>query len=508
MGNNTKKNFIASILQRVENVGNRLPDPVTIFVILCFTIIIVSAIASTMGVSVTHPATKETIKAVSILTPEGIRRIVTEAVTNFVSFPPLGTVLVAILGFGVAEYTGFLAAILRQGVLVAPAQLITPVIVFIGVMSNLAADAGYVILPPLAALVFLSFGKHPLAGLAAAFAGVAGGFSANLLVNALDPLLAGITQSGAQLIDPNYTVEATANYYFMAVSALLITLLGWWVTEKIIAPRLGTYQPAETVSFSLETLTTAEKRGLRWAGYALAALIGLLIVLVLPPQGILRQPETFTIIPSPFLSGIVFITTLVFLIMGIAYGIGAGSIKTDKDAIQGMTSAMSGMGYYLVLSFFMAQFVAYFSWTNLGLIVAISGAELLQGTGLTGIPLLLALIILSAFINLFIGSASGKWAIMAPVFVPMLMLLDYSPELTQLVYRIGDSSTNMITPLLPYFPIIVAYGQKYDQNFGLGTLIAMMLPYSVVFLLGWSILFIFWLILGLPWGPGVSSYLS
>ncbi|NEP11546.1 MAG: AbgT family transporter [Symploca sp. SIO2C1] len=508
MVNNHKKNFISSILQRVENVGNRLPDPVTIFIVLCFIIIIVSAIASGMGVSVTHPATKETIEAVSILTPDGIRRIVSEAVSNFVSFPPLGTVLVAILGFGVAEYTGLLAAILRQGVLIAPAQLITPVIVFIGVMSNLGADAGYVILPPLAALVFLSFGKHPIAGLAAAFAGVAGGFSANFLVNSLDPLLAGITQSGAQLIDGNYTVDATANYYFMAVSTLVITFLGWWVTERIVAPQLGTYQPSETVNFSLETLTAEEKKGLRWAGYSLAALIGLLMALVLPAQGILRQPETFTIIPSPFLTGIVFIMTLVFLILGIAYGLGAGTIKTDKDAIQGMTSAMSGMGYYLVLSFFMAQFVAYFSWTNLGLIVAISGAEFLQGTGLTGILLLLGLIVLSGFINLFIGSASGKWAIMAPVFVPMLMLLDYSPELTQLVYRIGDSSTNMVTPLLPYFPIIVAYGQKYDKNFGLGTLIAMMLPYSVVFLLGWSILFILWLILGIPLGPGVSTYLS
>ncbi|NET59461.1 MAG: AbgT family transporter [Symploca sp. SIO2E6] len=503
MGSNQKKNLISSILQRVENVGNRLPDPVTIFIILCFTIIIASAIANYLGVSVTHPATKETIAAISILTPEGIRRIVSEAVTNFVNFPPLGTVLVAILGFGVAEYTGFLAAMLRQGVLIAPAQLITPVMVFIGVMSNLAADAGFVILPPLGALVFLSFGKHPLAGLAAAFAGVAGGFSANLLINALDPLLAGLTQSGAQLIDPNYTVEATANYYFMAVSVPLITLLGWWVTERIVAPRLGSYQPEETVAFSLETLTTAEQKGLRWAGYSLAAFFGLLIVMVLPPQGILRQPETFTIIPSPFLTGIVFITTLLFLILGLAYGLGAGTIKSDKDAIQGMTSAMSGMGYYLVLSFFMAQFVAYFSWSNLGLIVAISGAGLLQGMGLTGIPLLLGLIVLSGFINLFIGSASGKWSIMAPVFVPMLMLLDYSPELTQLVYRIGDSSTNMITPLLAYFPIIVASGQKYDQDLGLGTLIAMMLPYSVVFLLGWSLLFIFWLFLGLPLGPGV-----
>ncbi|NES81912.1 MAG: AbgT family transporter [Moorea sp. SIO2B7] len=498
---------MASILQSVENIGNRLPDPVTIFIVLCFTIVILSAIASEMGVSVTHPATQETIEAISILTPDGIRRIVSKAVTNFVSFPPLGTVLVAVLGFGVAEYTGFIAAILRQGVLIAPAQFITPVIVFIGVMSNLAADAGFVIFPPLAALVFLSFGKHPLAGLAAAFAGVPGGFSANLLVNALDPLLAGMTQSGAQLIDPSYTVDATANYYFMAVSALLITLLGWWVTEAIIEPRLGTYQPSETVSFSLDKLTAVEKRGLRWAGYSLAALTGLLMALVLPPQGILRQPETFTIIPSPFLSGIIFIITFVFLIMGIAYGLGAGTIKTDKDAIQGMTSAMSGMGYYIVLAFFMAQFVAYFSWSNLGIIVAISGAELLQKTGLTGIPLLLGLICFTGFINLFIGSASGKWAIMAPVFVPMLMLLGYAPELTQLAYRIGDSSTNMITPLLPYFPIIVAYGQKYDKNLGLGTLIAMMLPYSLAFLLGWSIIFILWLFLGLPWGPAVSTYL-
>ncbi|NER04593.1 MAG: AbgT family transporter [Okeania sp. SIO3C4] len=507
MVSNRKKNLIASILKRVEIIGNRLPDPVTIFIVLCFTIFIISAIASAMGVSVTHPATQETIEAVSLLTPDGIRRIVSEAVTNFVSFPPLGTVLVAVLGFGVAEYTGFLGAVLRQGVLIAPAQLVTPIIVFVGVMSNLAADAGFVILPPLAALVFLSFGKHPLAGLVAAFAGVAGGFSANLLVNALDPLLAGMTQSGAQLVDPNYTVEVTANYYFMVVSAFLITLLGWWVTESIVAPRLGTYEPPETVNVSLEKLTTAEKRGLRWAGYSLAAVTSLLMVLVLPPQEILRQAETFTIIPSPFLSGIIFIITLVFLILGIAYGVGAGTIKTDKDAIKGMISAMSGMGYYIVLAFFMAQFVAYFSWSNLGIITAISGAQFLQEAGLTGIPLLLALICFTGLINLFIGSASGKWAIMSPVFVPMLMLLGYSPELTQLVYRIGDSSTNMITPLLPYFPIIVTYGQKYDQNLRLGTLIAMMLPYSVTFLLGWSVLFVLWLLVGLPWGPGVPTYL-
>lgn len=508
-GSGFNPNFLGSVLQWVEKVGNRLPDPVTIFVVLCLLVAIASAIAAGVGISVTHPATGETIEAVSLLTPEGIRRMVTEAVENFVSFPPLGTVLVAMLGVGVAEYTGFLTAILRQGVLIAPAKLITPAVVFIGIMSNVAADAGYVVLAPLGALVFLAFGRHPLAGLAAAFAGVSGGFSANLVINALDPLLAGITEAGAELINPDYQVNVAANYYFMVVSTVLLTAIGWWVTDRIVEPRLGTYQPSEAGSdFALERLTAAEKKGLRWAGYALIAFIGLLAVLVLPPQGILRDPETYMIIPSPFLSGIVPLIMLGFLIPGIAYGIAAGTIKTDKDGIQGMTSAMSSMGYYVVLAFFAAQFVAYFSWTNLGIIVAVSGARFLQATGLTGIPLLLGFIGISGAINLFIGSASAKWAVMAPVFVPMLMLLDYSPELTQLAYRIGDSTTNIITPLMPYFPIIVAFGQKYDKNLGLGTAIATMLPYSVAFFLGWSLFFVLWLLLGLPLGPGASVYLS
>ena len=495
------------ILQWIEGVGNRLPDPVTIFALLCIGIIVASTIAAQLGVSAVHPATQETIEAVSLLAPSGIRRIVSEAVANFVSFPPLGTVLVAMLGVGLAEHTGFLSAILQQSVLIAPARLITPALVFAGIMSNLAADAGYVVLTPLGALVFLSFGRHPLAGLAATFAGVAGGFSANLLINVLDPLLAGITQSGAALIDSSYVVNPTANYYFMAASTLPIAAIGWFVTDRIVEPRLGNYQPPEAPPSSLMRLTAAQKRGLLWASYAVVACVGLILALVLPPQGILREPETYSLIPSPFLSGIVPIVMLVFLVPGLAYGIGAGTIKTDRDAIAGMTAAMSGMAYYIVLAFFAAQFVAYFNWTNLGVIVAIAGARFLEASGLTGIPLLLGFIGVSSFINLFIGSASAKWAVMAPVFVPMLMLLDYSPELTQLAYRIGDSTTNLVTPLMPYFPIIVAFGQKYDKNLGLGTLIAMMLPYAIAFFLGWSLFFMLWLGLGWPLGPGVSTYL-
>jgi len=501
---NLHKNLLEPMLQWIEKAGNRLPDPVTIFVLLCFLVVIVSGIAGVMGISVIHPATGETIEVVSLLTPVGIRRMVTEGVSNFLAFPPLGTVLVAMLGVGVAEQTGFLVAVLRQGVLVTPAKWITPTVVFIGVMSNLAADAGFVVLTPLGALIFLAFGRHPLAGLAATFAGVSGGFSANLLVNVLDPLLAGITQSGAEIIQPGYVVNATANYYFMAVSTVLITLLGWFITEHVVEPRLGPYQASETSDFYLERLKPGEQKGLRWAGYSLIALIGLLGVLVLPPQGILRQPGTYTIIPSPFLNGIILLLMLGFLIPGVAYGVAAGTIRNDRDIVKGMTAAISGMGYYVVLSFFAGQFVAYFNWTNLGVIMAISGAQFLQKIDLTGIPLLLSFIIFSGFINLFIGSASAKWAIMAPVFVPMFMLLNYSPELTQLAYRIGDSTTNMITPLMPYFPIVVALGQKYDRNLGLGTLIATMLPYSVAFLLGWSTFFVLWLWLGLPLGPGAS----
>ncbi|VEP18967.1 conserved membrane hypothetical protein [Hyella patelloides LEGE 07179] len=495
-----KPSFLDKALGFVETVGNKLPDPITLFFLLSVAIVIISGVVGSANLSVEHPGTGEVVAAVSLLTPDGIRQIVTEAVNNFVEFPPLGTVLVAMLGVGVAESTGLLSALLRQGVLVAPAAIISPVIVFAGVISNVASDAGYVVLTPLGALVFLAFGRHPIAGLAAAFAGVSGGYSANLLIGTLEPLLAGITQGSAQLINPDYTVNSAANYYFMAASTFLITLIGWYITDKIVEPRLGNFQGEKNVE--IERLSAAETKGLKWAGFSFLGLLAFFMVMLLPPQGILREPETFTIIPSPFLTGIVPIIMLAFLIPGIVYGVVTGTIKSDKDISQALGDSMSGMGYYMALSFFAAQFVAYFGWTNLGLILAVKGAELLETTGFTGIPLLISFILVSAFINLFIGSASAKWNIMAPVFVPMLMLIGYSPEFTQLAYRIGDSTTNIITPLMTYFPIIVAFGSKYDKNLGIGTLIATMLPYSIAFLLGWTIFFIIWFVFGIPLGPG------
>ena len=503
---NQQPGWIDKSLAFIERLGNKLPDPITLFFILSVAVILISAIAAWLQISVVNPGDGNTISAVSLLTPDGIRQIFTKAVDNFTGFKPLGIVLVAMLGVGVAEYTGLLSALLRQLVLIAPGKFICPAVVFAGVMSNIAADAGYVVLVPLGAVIFLAYKRHPLAGIAAVFAGVSGGFSANLIINPLDPLLAGLSQSAAQLIKPEYQVSATANYYFMVVSTFLVTGIGWFVTEKIVEPRLGSYEQEEEAQ--MQELTSTEKKGLRRAGYALLAFTALISVLVLPSQGILRDPKTLTIIPSPFIESIVFIIALLFLIAGIVYGKVSGSITNDKDVAKAMSNSMSSMGYYIVLAFFAAQFIAYFSSSNLGIVIAVNGANFLKATGFTGVPLLILFIVVSLVINLFVGSASAKWAIMAPVFVPMFMLVGYSPELIQAAYRIGDSSTNIITPLMPYLPIVLAFAQKYDKNLGLGTLISLMLPYSIAFLIGWVILFIIWFVFGLPWGPGVTSIIS
>jgi aminobenzoyl-glutamate transport protein len=500
-----------AILNYIERLGNRLPDPVTLFALLALLTIFASAIASWANISVVNPAQEETVEAVSLLTGDGIRRIVSEAVSNFVQFPPLGTVLVALLGVGVAQHSGLLSTALKRLVLIAPAKFASPMVVFAGVMSNLAADAGYVILVPLAAIIFRAFQRHPIAGLVAGFAGVSGGFSANLIINPLDPLLAGLSQSAAQLINDEYRVNALANYYFMAVSTFLITLVGWYVTDRIIEPRLGTYSDEEQSATAPEELTISQRKGLRWAGYALLAYLVGIALLTLPPQAVLRDPETSTLISSvssPFLEGIVFLVALGFFFPGIVYGKVAGTLSTDRDVANAMSQAMSSIGYYLVLAFVAAQFIAYFDWSNLGIIFAISGAQFLDDTGIGGLPALFLFLAFSIVLNLLIGSASAKWAILAPIFVPMLSLVGYSPEVIQALYRIGDSSTNIVTPLMPYFPVVIAFGQQYDKQLGIGRLIALMLPYCIIFLISWLALFFLWVIFELPLGPNAPIYLS
>ena len=453
-------------LDVIERVGNALPDPTTLFALLALGVVLLSGLVAQLDLSVAHPTTGKLIEPVSLLSVDGLHRILTGLVTNFTSFAPLGTVLVAMIGIGVAEVSGLIGAVMRMLVLKSPRALLTPVVVFCGVMSNAASEVGYVLLVPLAALIFMAAGRHPVLGLAAAFAGVSGGYSANLLLGTIDPLLAGLSQEAARIIDPTYVVSPAANYYFMFVSTFLITGLGWWVTERLVAPRLAdsAYTAATDDSPSddlVKPLTPAEKRGLRFAAALFALMTGLLLWGLLPADGFLRDPQDGSVLHSPFLKGIVAIIFVFGVGLGVAYGVGARTVKSDRDVIRGMSQQMSTLGGYMVLVFFAAQFVAFFNWTNLGLIMAVEGAHFLKTAGLHQVPLMLAFILLSAVINLVMGSASAKWALMAPVFVPMFMLLGYPPEVTQTAYRVGDSVTNIISPMMSYFALIIAFVQRY-----------------------------------------------
>ena len=515
-----KRNAFTRFLDGVEWLGNLLPHPVTLFAILAIGIVILSGLFGWMGLAVEDPrpagakgvADDGMIRAVSLMNADGLRRIFTNIVGNFTNFAPLGVVLVAMLGVGVAEKSGLLSAAVRGMVLGAPKHLVTVAIVFAGIVSNTASEVGYVVLIPLAAAIFYALGRHPLAGMAAAFAGVSGGYSANLLIGTIDPLLAGITEEAAQLIDPDYTVNATANWYFMVASTFLITTVGSLVTIFIVEPKLGEYDSARADKTILDTkmmdaLTGDEKKGLLWAGIALLGILVVMAITLVPESGVFRDPVTGDAMRSPFFKGFVVWILLFFMVTGYAYGRAVGTMKTDRDVIDGMAEALSSLGLYIVLVFFAAQFVAFFGWTNLGAITAVTGAEFLKNTGMTGPIVFVFFILMCALINLSLGSASAQWAVTAPIFVPMLMLIGYSPEVIQAAYRIGDSTTNIITPMMSYFGLILAWATRYDKNLGVGTMIAMMLPYTIFFIITWSAFFLLWTFgFGFEVGPGSPTY--
>ncbi|WP_084246289.1 AbgT family transporter [Planomicrobium okeanokoites] len=497
-----RKGFFQKFLDGIEFAGNKLPHPVTLFALLALLVLVLSAIISSFGISVEHPGQEgEMVEVKNLLNAEGIQYIFTSMVDNFIGFAPLGVVLATMLGIGIAERTGLISAMLRGFVLSVPRFLITAGLVFAGIMSSVASDAGYVVLPPLGAVIFAALGRHPLAGLAAAFAGVSGGFSANLLLSATDPMLGELTIAAAAIIDPAYAegMNIAMNYYFIIVSVFVLTLAGAFVTEKIIEPRLGEYKGE--FREELTGLTAEEKKGMLWAAISFLIAAAAFAMLIVPENGALRA-EDGGIVQSPFMSSLVPIITILFFIPGLFYGIATKNIKNDKDVASHLTDTMASMGMFIVLAFTAGQFVAYFAESNMGMVIGVYGAEFLQGANLTGIPLILGFIFITGVINLFIGSASAKWAMMAPVFVPIMMQLGYSPELTQMAYRIADSSTNIISPLMTYFAIIIAFAQKYDKKMGIGTLISVMFPYSIIFLIVWSIMLIVWMMLGLDLGPG------
>lgn len=517
-----KRNVFSRFLDGVEWLGNLLPHPVTLFALLALGIVLLSGLFAAMGVAVVDPrpagangvAADGMIRAVSLMDGDGIRRIFTGLVDNFTGFAPLGVVLVAMLGVGVAEHSGMLSAAVRSLVLGAPPKLVTVAIVFAGIISNTASEVGYVVLIPLAGAIYYALGRHPLAGMAAAFAGVSGGYSANLLIGTIDPLLAGITEEAAQLIDPDYQVLATANWYFMFASTFLITAIGSLVSIYIVEPQLGAYDKSKADPTILDEdmmnpLEANEKKGLRWSGLALLGVLALMALTVAPEWGVLRNAETGEIMDSPFFDGFVVWIFIFFIAIGYAYGRAAGTMKSDRDVIDAMAKALSSLGLYIVLVFFAAQFVAFFGWTNLGAITAVTGANFLVETGMTGPAVFFLFILLCALINLSLGSASAQWAVTAPIFVPMLMLIGYAPEAIQAAYRIGDSTTNIITPMMSYFGLILAWATRYQKDLGVGTLIAMMLPYTMAFIVAWSLFFYLWtFVLGIPVGPGSPTFYS
>ncbi|MCT4507673.1 MAG: AbgT family transporter [Tepidibacter sp.] len=500
--------FFSRLLNGIEIVGNKLPDPVTLFAILCGLIVILSKVLFILNVSVVHPLTQETVSVVDLMSKNGLRGILTGIVGNFQGFPPLGLVLVVMLGAGVAEKSGLMETALKSSISKVPNNLITGMIVFVGILANAAGDAGFIVLPPLAAIVFLGIGRHPLIGMFAAYAGVAGGFSANIMVSMIDVLLGGFTIPAAQMIDPSYQATPAMNFYFLLASTIIILIASVIITEKIIAPRFDKYD-GDSDSELVSEISEDEKKGIKWAGISLVLMLVLVVGLCIGDNAFMKDPETNSLLASKaaLMKGLVPIITLMFFIPGLIYGKITKKIKNDKDVVAMMGQSMSEMGMYIVLAFAASQFLALFTISNIGVIISVKGAEFLKNMGFTGFGLIIGFIILSGFINLFVGSASAKWAIMAPVFVPMFLLLDYNPAVTQVAYRIGDSITNPISPLFPYFPIILAFARKYDKKAGMGTIIANMLPYSIVYAILWMILLVIFMKFNIPLGPGAGIYM-
>jgi len=507
MGNSTKKRGVLQrILNWTERAGNALPHPATLFALFALAALLISALGHVLGWEVIHPGTKEIVRPVNLLSHDGVHRILLEMVDNFTGFAPLGIVLVAMLGIGIAEQSGLIHAIIRLLVLNAPGKLLTFVIVFAGIVSNVASDVGYVLLIPLAGVIFLAVGRHPVAGMAAAFAGVSGGFSANLALGTVDPLLAGLSTEAAQILDPSFEVNPTANYYFMVASTFIIAFTGTFISERVVEPRLGTYKgEISKQDQAFDKLSKKEKKGLLMALFTLLGIVAVTLLGIIPDQGFLRGSDG-GLLSSPLIRGVVAMLFITAGGMGLAYGFSTGSFKNDSDVINGMAASMKTLATYLVLVFFAAQFVAYFKWSNLGIIMAVKGAGLLMSANIGLIPLMILFILLSATINMLMGSASAKWAILAPIFIPMFMIMGYSPELSQVVYRIGDSVTNVISPMMSFFALIIAFYQKYDPKAGIGTIIATMVPYSMAFLLVWIVLLVAWLLLGLPLGPDAGIH--
>jgi len=492
------------VLRWIEKMGNKLPHPFWLFVWICIIVVVVSAISAWTGVRAIDPGTGEVINALNLLSGEGLRMFVEEMVTNFAGFAPFGLVLVMLMGVSIAERSGLMTVAMRTIAFSVPKKVVLPVIFIIGACGNIGSDAGIVIVPPIAALIFMQMGLSPIAGLIAGYAGATAGFTANFFIAGTDVLLAGISTEVARNIDPNMEVSATANWYFMIASTLMVGFGGAFIARKFTIPRAKQFaiENLDVQIMENPSLTPLERKGLKRAGIAFLIYAAVVALMVIPDWAPLRDPETGGLVPSPFLRGLVPILFFMFAIPGYVYGKTTGVIKKANDIIKQMEHGMKELSGYIVLMLVVSQFINLFDWSNLDSILSIYGAKALQATGFTG-PIMIALfVIFVAILNIFIGSGSAKWAILAPVFIPMLYQVGYSPAFVQLIYRIGDSITNVVSPLYIYFPLLLGWIHKYNKNIGIGTVISMLLPYAVILLIMWLVLLFVWFYFNLPIGVG------
>lgn len=497
--NSEKPTVMNRILDIFERIGGKLPDAVTIFVILCCIIMVLSFILNKLEVTVIHPGTNESLPVINLLSRSSIQNLISSAIKVFQEFPPLGVVLVSMIGIGVADKSGLLESTLNMIISKIPSSAIYVTVILLGLIFTGIGDAGFIILPPLAAIMFLKLKKNPIVGILLAYAGAAIGFSSGLFVSLNDILITSFTNPAAKMIDETIVKSPTMTYYFNVVNAVFQTFIIIFVTKKYIEPRFP-YKSVEDEDTNLK-ITQIEKKGVIKSLMAAGIYFIFMILLSMGSSSILRDSNGSLIsINSTFMRGLIIFMTLGFFIPGVIYGRVTGKIKSDKDTVRMVGQSLGEMGGYIFIVFVSAQFLSMFTKSNLGIVLAVKGAELLKESSISGIPLLIMFIFLVGFINLFIGSASAKWAILAPIFIPMFMLLEYPPEITQMAYRIGDSSTNMITPLFPYMPILLAVCKKYDKDFSVGKLIANMLPYGFITLIGSIILFSIFILFKIPLG--------
>lgn len=509
-GSGKRRGLFQRFLDIVELLGNKLPHPATLFALLAAFVVVLSWALSQAGISVIDPLEGEEVEVFNLLSAEGIEWMFTSAVDNFINFAPLGVVLATMIGIGMAEQSGLIGTALKTFILSIPRFLVTFGIVFAGIMSSVASDAGYVVLPPLAAILFIAVGRHPLAGIAAAFAGVSAGFSANLLLSATDVMLGELTIEAAATVDPAYAeqMNLAMNYWFIIASTALLAVVGTLVSQFVVEPRLGSWHGEGVLADqdrSALKITAVEKKGMIAAGISLVITVGLLLLLIVPENGVLRG-EDGAVVQSPFMSSLVVVIIIAFFVPGLVYGIVTKVVRNDTDVINHVSKTLAGMAMFLVLAFTAGQFIAYFNQSNIGLLVSVGGADLLESINLTGLPLILLFMGFVAVVNLLVGSASAKWAMLAPVMVPILMHLGISPEFTQAAYRVSDSATNILSPLMTYFAIVIAVAQKYDKRIGIGSLISVMLPYSLAFMAAWTVMTTGWMWLDLPLGPNAPIH--